>query len=605
MTTYRRRALKAASLATIVVLSLMVLSLKAVAATRYVNLNNPTPTPPYTSWETAATNIQNAVDLAVANDEILVTNGVYQTGARALYGMSNRLAVTKPVTVRSVNGPALTQIMGYQVPGTTNGPAAVRCVYLTNGAALVGFTLTNGATEGPSIYDPAKQHGGGVWCEGSDAVVSNCVLTGNSALSGGGVYQGTLNNCVFIRNWAHDYGGGAHWSTLNRCTLSGNSTSFIGGGTSYATLNNCTLTGNWAPAYAGGAYGGILDQCTLTGNSSQEGGGAMNATLNNCALIGNSAAYGGGAEYGTLNDCILTSNSASYGGGAYLSTLNNCTLRSNTAQVYRGGGAYGGNLNNCLLVGNSAGSFGGGIAEGTLTNCTIVGNSAADGGGVWHSVLWNCIVYYNSAPYFANYDGYALNYCCATPMPPAGAGNLTNAPLFLDTNSWSNLRLQTGSPCINTGNNVYALGDTDMDGRPRVVIGHVDLGAYEYQGLGVGEFIGWLDQYGLPTDGSADQSDSDSDSHTTWQEWIAGTDPTNADSTLRMLSLSAAGSGMVATWSSISNRAYSLERATHLGTPTVFSLVRSNLAGLDGSTSFTDTNAAGSGPFFYRVRVER
>jgi hypothetical protein len=177
---------------------MVIASTSTFAATHYVNANSFTPASPYTDWSSAASTIQDAVDVSISGDEIVVTNGIYATGGRIVYtSFSNRVAVTKPLFVHSVDGPQVTVIQGYQVPGTTNGPGAIRCVYLTNGATLSGFTLTNGGTLSGLISSndySRQQLGGGVWCE-SGSMVSNCVIIGNAATdSGAGAYGGTLHN---------------------------------------------------------------------------------------------------------------------------------------------------------------------------------------------------------------------------------------------------------------------------------------------------------------------------------------------------------------------------------------------------------------------------
>ena len=111
---------------------------------------------------------------------IWVTNGVYATGGKVMAGnLTNRVAVDKPVTVWSVNGPHETIIQGQWDPASTNGPGAVRCAWLTNGAVLSGFTLRGGATRQTS--DDTLGNGGGVWCASTNAVVANCVISGNLA----------------------------------------------------------------------------------------------------------------------------------------------------------------------------------------------------------------------------------------------------------------------------------------------------------------------------------------------------------------------------------------------------------------------------------------
>jgi hypothetical protein len=542
--------------------------LNASATVLYVDLTSTNPTPPYTNWVTAATNIQDAVDVASAVDQVLVTNGIYQTGARVVSGsMTNRLAVTKAIRVQSVNGPAVTVIRGYQMPGVMNGSNAVRCVYLASGARLIGFTLTNGASQNDT-YPPTfgNQSGAGVWCESSSAIISNCVICGNAAYGyGAGALSGTLNNCILTNNTSSWDGGGAALSTLNNCALIGNLSTSSCGGAYTCTLNYCTLTANRA-YYNGGAGGSCtLNNCALTGNSGSSGGGAIACTLNNCVLTGNSAGSGGGASGGKLNNCILSGNSAGSGGGVSGSTLNNCTLSGNSASSFNGGGgANGGTLNNCSIYYN--------------TNTSVFATAN-------------------------NYYGSVMNYCCTFPQP-GGTGNITNAPLFVNP-AGGDFHLQTNSLCINAGINSYVSLSSDLDGNPRIKGGTVDIGAYECQAPALLAFYLWLQNYGLPTAASALYVDSDNDGMNHWQEWICGTNPTNSLSVLKMLAPSDSTWGITVNWQSASNRTYFLQRSTNLLLQPAFSSVRSNIIGQTGTTSCADDTATNSGPYFYRVGVQQ
>ena len=228
----------------------------------YVALGKAKPVAPYTSWVTAATNIQDAVDAVLsAGALVLVANGVYETGGRVVLGATlNRVTVDKAVTVRSVNGPAMTMIRGDQ---------AMRCVYLTSGATLEGFTLINGVAD----------TGGGVSCESTNAFVYNCTLSGNSATErGGGAAGGTLTKCALSGNSAA-YGGGAYGGTLNNCTLTANSASGVGGGAAHATLNNCTVTANSATPGGGGVFDSTLHNCIVYYNTAPHDENYLDSSL--------------------------------------------------------------------------------------------------------------------------------------------------------------------------------------------------------------------------------------------------------------------------------------------------------------------------------------
>ena len=406
---------------------------------RCVWLDSPFPKSPYDTWAKAAHDIQTAVNAAGAGETVWVTNGTYV--------LSAQISLSKDVTVKSVNGPAVTIV---------DGNDTVRGFQVTAAGAVVdGFTVQNG-------YN-INQAGGMRLTAG---MVTNCVIRDNRSGYGAGIFfasGGAARDCLITNNAATANGGGVY------CQFGG-------------SLEDCSISGNTA----GHSGGGVLLGCTSLGQ----------AWVKRCMVSGNEATEQGGGFYcdlGIIEHCTIRKNVAqgtadnTLGGGGVLVGLG-CRIR------------------NCLIVGNWANrtgsNRGGGIylyggGDG-VESCTIVGNQAGVGGGIcfaWGGTVKNSIICLNTSqqalfgPNYYYHFGGSLTYSCSHPTP-TGTGNRDDHPGFVDRGLGYGLshvegdyRLQDSSRCRGRGTyQAWMASASDLAGEPRIYGSVVDFGAYEWQG---------------------------------------------------------------------------------------------------------------------------
>lgn len=248
---------------------------------------------------------------------------------------------------------------------------------------------------------------------------------------------------------------------------------------------------------------------------------------------------------------------------------------------------------------------------------------------VVNCVLWDCtnpFVLTDStnghsytAVYHSNIEGgQAANSISANSTFVWGAGNINIDPQFISM-ATTNYRVRATSPNIDAGTNVSAIAPmfgltltNDFDGIARPLDGNgdglsrFDIGAYEYllasaDSNADGIPDGWTQRFGFnPTGAAVASGNPDNDPHTTLQEWIADTDPTNALSYFRVETISNLPPIAVQFLSS-TNRLYTLVQAS--GVTNTFDVVTGqvDVPGKGGAQTLTDTNAAAAS--FYRVRV--
>ena len=344
--------------------------------------------------------IQNAIDIAVDGDLVLVDTGVY-------YETIDFLG--KRITVTSLNGPSNTKIDG----SASSGPV----VSFVNGEAievvLEGFTIRNGS----------GSNGGGVEIIDASPSIRNCLIKGNHTTNnGGGIfieYGGVQLEDVDIEGNTSGGSGAALYMRFSFATITGgsmlNNVSDLHAGAIYAkdgtgalVLSGVIITGNSAPSNGGAVYAKdsivTVTDSIFELNSANRGGGWFSyaggdVTMNNCTFTGNTAADVGGAvdvrsSTATFNQCTFDSNIADsdcdgVGGGGAIDIVNSTVILEDPALC--------GNLL-CDVEDNFSGDDDP-VIIGDIVDCTTTDSGAccggnacwemaeadcADGGGVWN-----------------------------------------------------------------------------------------------------------------------------------------------------------------------------------------------------------------------------
>ncbi|MHC4520025.1 MAG: choice-of-anchor Q domain-containing protein, partial [Planctomycetota bacterium] len=429
--------------------------------------------------------IKAAVAAAQSGDTIAIASGRY-TGPDA----RDIVIAGKSLTIRSgdPNSPGI--VAATVIDCQADDDFGHRFIEISPGTGveltLAGLTIVNGS---------GGFAGGAVLCEGANLSVVNCTFNNNSVQWWGGALScvdssAVVKGCTFTNNASVAMHGGAVFSR-----------------DSVVSLTHCTFlknTGNAVQSYDSNL---TIVRCTFESNVGREGGALSSygtlevpAYLNlaGCTFVENVADATGGAVHGSMLEATITT----------------CTFRANIAGA-DGGALYNHrsspSINNCAFIRNTAGGLGGAIANRSqsspeIIHATLVNNEADRGGAVAgryqghvlisHSILWNNRAARGNNVYLEQSTQGTVEYSdvetaqLSIHAEPGsalnwGPGNLNANPLFSGAHL-DDYHLSPDSPCVDSGDPDYVpdFEATDVDGHPRLFGKSVDMGSYEYQGLG-------------------------------------------------------------------------------------------------------------------------
>jgi hypothetical protein len=368
--------------------------------------------------------IQAGINVANNGDTVLVAPGTY---------IENIDFKGKGITVVSASGAKVTIIDGAQ-----KGPVVTFSTNESPASVLRGFTIRNGNAT-TNIGE-----GGGISVEGSSPTILNNVITNNQACEGDGIGVGfgspVIKNNRILKNFDAACGGiggggigirGASSAQIIHNTISNNRTGSYGGGIAL---------------WSGNAV--LIENNIISGNTAGSNGGGISMfnDVSSVAIVQN----------------VIKGNWSATGNGIYWSNPP-LLLVSNT-------------------ITDSAKASGGSTVwgDGFCCSVTIVNNIIVATAGATNAFVCNYVDFPPQA--FTFNDAFSANGPAFAGMctnQTGSNGNISANPAFVGNN---NYRLMAGSPAIDVGNNSAPdLPKKDVAGKPRIVGGTVDVGAYEFQ----------------------------------------------------------------------------------------------------------------------------
>jgi len=371
--------------------------------------------------------IQDGINAAVNGDTVLVAPGTY---------VENINFNGKAITVTSSGGASVTIING-------NALAPVAAFVTSEGTSSVlsGFTLENGVGTFAFGYQ-----GGGVSISFASPTIRNNVITTNSANSGEGggigIYWGSpIVTGNLIMNNAAAFGGGV--------SIIGSSTAqFL-----HNTIRNNTA-GDGAAFELFGAGTVLIEDNTIVENSAAGGQGGGLWVVNEADEI--------------IVQNVIARNTAASGSQVYTSIP-----QSISGFVL---------INNTIVSSANSTADAAVIADGFNTNAQII-NNVIVAFGTEAGLL--CNPFYQGGPPIVHYNdaisATQLSYGDSCAGFAGQNGNISASPQFVNS-AKGNYQLLKTSPAINAGtNSAPDIPKKDFAGRPRIVGGIIDMGAYEYQ----------------------------------------------------------------------------------------------------------------------------